>query len=100
MTGGLSEPVARIVKVAGTRSLTGGDGVVLVAVADVVDVVVVAVGGVLADVCVGVVEVVVLAGGAVAEGVRVDEVEVDPEPPQPATANTLRRMASLLTFAG
>ena len=100
MTGGLSEPPERIVKVAGMRALTGGEGVVLVALAEVVDVVVVVVAGAVADVCADVVEVVVVAGGAVAGALLVGDVVVAFEPPQLDSTRALRRMATLLTFAG
>ncbi len=85
---------------AGTRALTAGEGVVLVAVADVVDVVEVAVAEVVADVRVGVVEVVVVAGGGAGEAVREDDVGLDFEPPQLDRSRALKRMARFLTFAG
>jgi len=95
--GGLTEPLARIVKRAGTRTLIAPVGVLAV-------VFVVAVAVVFG----GAVRVVVVAGGVVAEVVAgagvgalgVDELEVDFEPPHPATASTPKRTASPLTFAG
>ncbi len=91
--GGLTEPFARIVKRAGTRTLTAPVVVVFVVV---VVAVVVVFGGV---VCV-VVATVVVACGKVAAVVVVNEVDVDFEPPQPANANAPKRTASPLTFAG
>ncbi|HSC04371.1 MAG TPA: hypothetical protein VLC49_13660 [Solirubrobacteraceae bacterium] len=88
IVGGVTEPSAAIVKRAGTRTLIAPVGVLAVVfVVFVVDVVLVCV-------------VVIVAGGKVAAVVVVNEVEVDFEPPQPATDNAPKRTATLLTFAG
>jgi hypothetical protein len=79
------------------RALSAVVRVLVVAVAAVVAEVLVVV---VVDVCVVVCEALVDAGGGVAGAVRAGEVEVDLEPPQPASKTTPRRNASLLTFAG
>ena len=93
IVGGVTEPSAAIVNRAGTRTLIEPVGVL--AAVFVVDVVLVFAGAV---------GVVVLVGGVVAEAVvgtlGVDEVGVDFEPPQPATASAPKRTAIPLTFAG
>jgi hypothetical protein len=89
IVGGITEPSGRIVKRAGTRTLTAPVVVDLVAVWVRVTVV-----------AVGVVGVVVEIDGMVNGAVDVDALEVDFEPPQPTIASALKRSASLLTFAG
>jgi hypothetical protein len=86
---GITEPFGRIVKRAGTRTLTAPVVVVLEAVWVRVTVASVAV-----------VEAVVEMSGTVVGAVDVDALEVDFEAPQPAIASALKRRASLLTFAG
>ena len=78
---------------AGTRTLI--EPVVVVFAVVVVDVAVVFGGAVRA-----VVVVVGVVRGKVAAVVVVNEVEVDFDPPQPATASAPKRTASPLTFAG
>ena len=91
--GGLTEPFAAIVNRAGTRTLIEAVGVLAV-------VFVVAVWVNVTVVCAGAVGVVVVSGGVVSEAVEVDDVELDLEPPQPASASAPKRTASPLTFAG
>jgi hypothetical protein len=95
--GGVTEPLGRIVNRAGTRTLIAP--VVVVVAVFVVDVVLVF-GGVVRVVAVVVAVAVAVVAGKVAAVVVVDEVEVDFEPPQPATASAPKRTASRLTFAG
>jgi hypothetical protein len=89
IVGGITEPFGRIVKRAGTRTLIAPVVVDLVAVRVRVAVV---------SVCV--VGVVVEIDGMVKGTVDVEAVEVDFEPPHPATSSAPKRTASLLTFAG
>jgi hypothetical protein len=91
IVGGATPPPGLIVNVAGTRALT--DAVVPVVVVGVVWVSVTVVS-------VAVVRLVVVSGGVVSGVVCVGELEVDFEPPQPATSNAPRRTGSRLTFAG
>jgi len=91
--GGVTEPLARILNRAGTRTLIEPVGVLA-------EVFVVDVAAVFGDVVRVVVVAVVVAGGTVTGVVGVDEVDADFEPPQPATASAPKRTASPLTFAG
>lgn len=110
IVGGLTAPPGRIVKRAGTRTLTPAVGAVVVALDRVVVavaavvVVVLFVGGALVVAPEGawerVVATVVDAGATAGGTVFVDEVEVDFAPPQPATSTSPTRTASSLTFAG
>lgn len=94
--GGVTEPLAAIVNRAGTRTLIEPVGVLeVVFVVDVVALVVEVVVVRVAVVC-----PVVGVAGTVTGVVDVDEVDVDFEPPQPATASAAKRTASPLTFAG
>lgn len=93
IVGGVTEPLARIMNRAGTRTLV--EPVEALAVVFVVDVVVV-LGGVVRAVVVA----VVVIGGTVTGVVDVDELDADFEPPHPATASAPKRTASPLTFAG
>jgi hypothetical protein len=98
--GGVTEPFARIVKRAGTRTLI--EPVVVVGAAVFVVFVVFVV--VLEGGCVAVAGTVVVPGGVVDGivdgGAFVVVLEVDFDPPQPATSRTPKRTASVLTFAG
>lgn len=91
--GGVTEPAAAILNRAGTRTLIAAVGVLAVAF-------VVAVWVNVTVVCVGAVGVVVVSGGVVSEAVEVDDVELDIEPPQPASTSGIKRTTSRLTFAG